>query len=52
MAAPRVDPQLAGDSTDYDGGWKEGLEPFFEPFLQLCFPSLSIIWSATGGERG
>ncbi len=35
-----MNPPLSRESTDYDGGWKEGLEPFFGPFLQLCFPGV------------
>lgn len=36
------------ESTDYDGGWKEILEHYFRPFLELCFPSASaeIDWNA------
>lgn len=26
------------DTADYDGAWKEALEIFWRPFLELCFP--------------
>jgi hypothetical protein len=29
------------ESTDYDGGWKETLELFLRPFLELCFPEVA-----------
>ena len=34
-------------STDYDGGWKEALDRYLQPFLQLCFPPVAtqIDWS-------
>ena len=33
--------------NDFDGAWKEALEDFFEPFLQLCFPSVhaAVDWT-------
>src|SRR5690606_11431561 len=36
-------------STDYDGAWKEALDRYFRPFLELCFPEVAaeILW-----ERG
>jgi len=35
--------------TDYDSPWKEALDAYFQPFLQLCFPALAakIDWSTT-----
>ncbi|MBN2506338.1 MAG: transposase [Verrucomicrobia bacterium] len=35
------------ESTDYDGAWKEALELYLEPFLQLCFPTVAqgIDWA-------
>jgi hypothetical protein len=34
-------------NTDYDGGWKEALDRYLQPFLQLCFPQVAtrIDWS-------
>src|SRR5258708_4588764 len=36
------------EATDYDGAWKEALELYLQPFLQLCFPVVAagIDWSA------
>jgi hypothetical protein len=36
------------EAIDYDGGWKEGLEHYFRPFLELCFPTAAagIAWQA------
>jgi hypothetical protein len=33
--------------TDYDSPWKEALDAYFQPFLELCFPALAakIDWS-------
>lgn len=33
--------------TDYDSPWKEALDYYFRPFMQLCFPALDsqIDWS-------
>ena len=35
------------ESTDYDGAWKEALEIYLRPFLELCFPDIAqrIDWS-------
>lgn len=35
-------------STDYDGAWKEALEFYLHPFLEIAFPDISarIEWSA------
>ncbi|MDR1284431.1 MAG: DUF4351 domain-containing protein [Opitutaceae bacterium] len=34
-------------TTDYDGAWKEALEIYLRPFLELCFPEVAagIDWS-------
>ena len=26
--------------TEYDSPWKEAIDVFFEPFMQLCFPEV------------
>jgi hypothetical protein len=33
--------------VDYDGAWKEALEEFFQPFLELCFQRIAahVDWS-------
>jgi hypothetical protein len=35
-------------AMDYDGAWKEAIELYLQPFLQLCFPEIAqcIDWSA------
>ena len=35
------------EATDYDGAWKEALETYLRPFLELCFPQIarSIDWN-------
>lgn len=36
------------ENTDYDGAWKEALEGYLRPFLELCFPAVAeeIDWEA------
>ena len=36
------------EPTDYDGAWKEALDLFLRPFLELCFPLVAagIDWNA------
>ena len=29
------------DSDDFDGAWKETLEHYLQPFLELCFPAVA-----------
>ena len=35
------------ESIDYDGAWKETLERYLRPFLELCFPlaAAGIDWA-------
>lgn len=35
-------------APDYDGAWKEAIEIYLQPFLELCFPDIAgqIDWSA------
>ena len=35
------------EAIDYDGAWKETVEIYLQPFLQLCFPEIAkrIDWS-------
>jgi len=35
------------EEIDYDGAWKETLEIYLRPFLELCFPAISALidWS-------
>ena len=39
---------LMNEATDYDGAWKEAIEIYLRPFLELCFPVVAsgIDWSA------
>jgi hypothetical protein len=36
------------EQADYDGAWKEAIETFLRPFLELCFPAVArcIDWNA------
>ena len=35
------------EAADYDGAWKEALDLYLQPFLQLCFPQVAagIDWN-------
>jgi hypothetical protein len=35
------------EAADYDGAWKEALDLYLQPFLQLCFPRVAagIDWT-------
>lgn len=40
-------PQVSNSSEDHDSPWKEALEYFFQPFMQLLYPDIhdAIDWS-------
>jgi hypothetical protein len=40
---------MPSEVIDYDGAWKELLEIYWRPFLELCFPKVAdhIDWSAS-----
>ena len=46
-AAAYCEPAKESMNTDYDGGWKEALDRYLQPFLPLCFPQVAteIDWS-------
>jgi len=41
-------PNGMNEATDYDGAWKEALDLYWRPFVELCFPEVArrIDWSA------
>ena len=32
---------MLSEAADYDGAWKEALEHYLQPFLELCFADIA-----------